>query len=107
MTARSAATSPASTLALALALALLSAPAAASEAHFRAQPLAASEAVRLVVRDTVFRCGASGCVAPRGSSRPEHVCAALVREVGALASFSAAGRPFDAAALEDCNRRAR
>ncbi len=102
---RSAATLPTSILAL-----LLSAtPAAAApaDAHFRAQPLAAPAAVRLVVRDTVFRCAAAGCVAPRASSRAEHVCAALARQVGGLASFSAAGRSFDAAALEDCNRRAR
>ena len=98
---RSAAHSPTSILALFL----LSA--AANPTHFRAQPLAAPSGARLVVRDVVFRCGASGCVAPRGSSRAEHVCAALVREVGALGGFSAAGRPFDAAALEDCNRRAR
>jgi hypothetical protein len=91
-------------------LAALSATAGTAEAsqtHFRAQPLDLPEAVRLVVRDTVFRCGGAGCVAPRGSSRPELVCSALAREVGGLASFSAGGRAFDAAALEACNRRAR
>ena len=103
---RSTAPSATSILAL-LILAAAPASAAANPAHFRAAPLAATSEARLVARDVVFRCGASGCVAPRGSSRPEHVCAALVREVGALAGFSAAGRPFDAAALEDCNRRAR
>ena len=102
---RSAALAPTSTLALLL---LATAPAlAAAPAHYRAQPLAAPSEARLVARDVVFRCTASGCVAPRGSSRPDHVCAALVREVGALAGFSAGGRPFDAAALADCNRRAR
>jgi hypothetical protein len=90
-----------------LALSLFSSPAAASEIHFRAQPLAAPEAGRLVVRDTVFRCGPAGCAAPRGSDRAERVCAALAREVGALSSFSVAGRAFDAAALENCNRSAR
>jgi hypothetical protein len=101
---RSAATTPTAILALLL----LAAPAAAANpAHFRAQPLAAPSKARIVARDVVFRCGASGCVAPGGSSRAEHVCAALVREVGALTSFSAGGRPFEAAALEDCNRRAR
>jgi hypothetical protein len=88
-------------------LTLAAAPAAAAPAHFNAQPLAAPSEARIVARDVVFRCGPSGCAAPRGSSRAEHVCAALVREVGALSAFSAAGRPFDAAALETCNRRAR
>ncbi|HZF94017.1 MAG TPA: hypothetical protein VEZ20_04000 [Allosphingosinicella sp.] len=101
---RFAALSPTSGLAFLL---LVAAPAAANPAHFHAQPLAAPSEARLVARDVVFRCGASGCAAPRGSSRAEHVCAALVREVGALAAFSAAGRAFDAAALEHCNRRAR
>ena len=90
-----------------LALLLTAAPAAAAQPHFRAQPVAASDAARLVVRDTVFRCTAAGCVAPRGEDRAEHVCAALAREVGALAGFSAGDRSFDAAALESCNRRAR
>ncbi|HEX8643945.1 MAG TPA: hypothetical protein VF702_08535 [Allosphingosinicella sp.] len=89
------------------ALAASAAPAEASQTHFRAQPLNLPEAIRLVVRDTVFRCGPASCVAPRASSRAELVCAALAREVGGLASFSAGGRAFDAAALEACNRRAR
>jgi hypothetical protein len=80
---------------------------APGEAHFRAHPATASTAQRLVVRDTVFRCGVDGCVAPRGTSRPELVCSALAREVGTVASFIAGGRSFDAAALETCNRRAR
>ena len=82
-------------------------PAAASQIHFRAEPANVPAEARLVVRDTVFRCGDAGCVAPRASSRPELVCAALAREVGELRSFSSEGRAFDAAALADCNRRAR
>lgn len=94
--------------ALAAATAGAAAPARApGEAHFRAHPATASTAQRLVVRDTVFRCGVDGCVAPRGTSRPELVCSALAREVGTVASFIAGGRSFDAAALETCNRRAR
>lgn len=82
-------------------------PAMASQVHFRAQPVTVAAEARLVVRDTVFRCGEAGCAAARGSTRPEIVCSVLAQEVGALASFSAGGRDFDAAALERCNRRAR
>jgi hypothetical protein len=82
-------------------------PAAATAQHYRAEPVTAVDAQRLVIRDTVFRCGASGCTAARSADRPERVCAALVREVGALASFSVGGRVLDAAALAECNRRAR
>lgn len=82
-------------------------PASATAHHYRAEPVAAIDTARLVIRDTVFRCGPSGCVGPRSPDRPERVCAALAREVGALASFSAGGRALDAAALAECNRRAR
>ncbi len=97
-----------STLLLPLAaLAATVGQAAARQIHFRADPANPPAEARLVVRDTVFRCGVSGCVAPRASSRPELVCAALAREVGELRSFSSAGRSFDAAALAACNSRAR
>jgi hypothetical protein len=82
-------------------------PASASQAHFRAQPVAATSQARLVVRDTIFRCGPAGCAAPRGSTRPAIVCSVLAREVGELRSFSADGRSFDPAELEACNSRAR
>ena len=97
-----------STLLLPLAaLAATAGPAAASQIHFRADPVTAPAEARLVVRDTVFRCGDAGCVAPRASSRPELVCAALAREVGELRMFAANGRSFDSAALAQCNSRAR
>jgi hypothetical protein len=82
-------------------------PVLASQAHFRAEPVTAPAEARLVVRDTVFRCGEGGCVAPGGGSRAAIVCTALVREVGPLRSFTVAGRSFDADALAQCNRAAR
>ncbi|HEX8216998.1 MAG TPA: hypothetical protein VF577_06000 [Allosphingosinicella sp.] len=82
-------------------------PAAASEVHYRAQPAAAPAAARLIVRDTVWRCGSAGCVAPRSGSRPAIVCASVARALGTLRGFSAGGEAFDAEALENCNRRAR
>lgn len=103
-------TFPSALLALSFSVLSLAAPVSAawaSQIHFRAQPETAPSEARLVVRDTVFRCGAAGCVAPRGASRAELVCAALAREVGGLESFSANGRLFDPAALAECNRRAR
>ena len=90
-----------------LSVAAAAAPAAASQVHFRAQPVAVPAEARLVVRDTVFRCADSGCVAPRASSRAEIVCSALVREIGAVSSFSANGRSFGADELAACNRAAR
>lgn len=89
------------------ALASVTGPAAASQVHFRAEPVTAAPEARLVVRDTVFRCGEAGCVAPNASSRAEIVCTALARRLGELRTFAAAGRSFDAEELARCNRAAR
>ena len=82
-------------------------PAFANGVHYRAQPATPPVAERLVVRDLMWKCGPAGCAAAKGASRPATECAALVRQVGPLRSFSAGGQPLDAAALEKCNGRAR
>ncbi len=82
-------------------------PAVAASPHFRAEPATPPAAERLVVRDIVWKCGANGCVAGKSNSRPAIECAALVREVGPLRSFSVAGQTLDAPSLEKCNARAR
>jgi hypothetical protein len=75
--------------------------------QYRAEPTAPPAAGRLIVKDVVWRCGAGGCVAPQRHSRPAIDCSALVREIGALRSFTVGGQPLDAAALGKCNARAR
>lgn len=89
-----------------IALAFLSTPALAA-GHFDAQPLARPTQQRFVARDNAWRCTEAGCSSPRSATRPALVCAGLVREVGALRSFSVEGRPFSAEQLEVCNARAR
>ena len=103
---------PATPLLLALllpiaALAVPPSPAAATAPHYRAEPAAPPAAERLVVRDLVWKCGPAGCVTGKSNSRPATDCAALAREVGALRSFSAGGRPLSGDELEKCNARAR
>ncbi len=88
-----------------LGLAFVSAPALAAP-HFQAEPTAKPAAERLVLRDTIWRCGDSGCAAGKSSSRPAVVCAVLARQVGSLRSFSADGQPLSAEELEKCNARA-
>ena len=89
-----------------LGLALIAAPALASS-HYHAEPAAKPAASKLVLRDTIWSCGDAGCVSPsKSNSRPAIVCEVLVREVGALRSFSVAGRPLSAEQLEKCNARA-
>lgn len=75
--------------------------------QYRAEPAAPPAASRLIVKEIVWKCGAGGCVAPQGNSRPAIDCPALVREVGTLRSFTVGGQPLDAAALGKCNARAR
>ena len=86
-----------------LALALFPAPALAS--HYHAQPAAKPEAAKLILRDTIWSCGDSGCAAGRSNSRPAIVCEVLVKEVGRLRSFSVDGRALTPQQLEKCNAR--
>lgn len=80
---------------------------AASGLQYRAEPASPTAASRRVVNEIVWKCGPGGCVAPQGNSRPAIDCSALVREVGALRSFTVGGQPLDAAALGKCNARAK
>ena len=75
--------------------------------QYRAEPAAPPGAARLIVKEIVWKCGAGGCVAPHGSSRPAVDCSALAREVGTLRSFTVGGQPLDSAALGKCNAKAR
>jgi hypothetical protein len=88
-----------------LSLALFASPAIA-ESHFHAEPAAKSAAAKFVLRDTLWSCGDSGCSAAKSGSRPAIVCEVLVRQVGALRSFTVAGQPLPAEQLEKCNARA-
>jgi hypothetical protein len=87
--------------------ATLIAASAAPAFHYAAEPVAAPAAAKLVIRDTMWRCGPSGCGGSESNSRPSIVCAALVKEIGPLRSFTAAGKPFAAEELEKCNAAAR
>lgn len=87
--------------------ALIATPALAAPAY-EAQPVTPAAAERLVARDVLWRCGETGCNAAQASnSRPAIICSALVRELGPLTRFAAAGQDFDATALDRCNARAR
>ena len=88
-----------------LALAIAATPAFAA-LPYQAQPAATPSQERFVLRDTVWKCGAAGCVGTKSGSRPAVVCAVLAREVGSLRSFAAEGRTMSAEELEKCNARA-
>lgn len=89
---------------------LLSATAANAQpagSFYSARPVAASAVAKLVVRDTVWKCGADGCVSnTKGKSRAAFVCESLVKEIGQIESFRAGSDEFDADALARCNAKA-
>ena len=89
------------------ALILLALPSLASAQHYSAEPAAAPPAARLVVKDVMWNCTATGCTGTQSNSRPAIVCASLARKVGALRSFRSAGTPLTPAALDACNARAK
>ncbi len=90
-----------------LSLAFIAAPALAA-GTFRAETSARPPQERFVAGDSIWRCSGSNCVSTnRTATRPALVCAALVREVGALRRFSVDGRAFAAEELQSCNARAR
>lgn len=89
-----------------LGLDLIASPAVASN-HYHADPASKPAAAKLVLRDTIWSCGDAGCsAAAKSSSRPAIVCELLVKEVGALRTFTAAGQPLTPEQLERCNARA-
>jgi hypothetical protein len=92
-------------LPLFIAFAGFAAPAAAS--HYVAVPVVKAGAAKVPLQGVVWQCNDAGCAAPQTNSRPETVCGAFASKMGAVRSFIVAGRAFDAAALEKCNKRAR
>ncbi|MBA3940396.1 MAG: hypothetical protein C0520_04205 [Sphingopyxis sp.] len=76
---------------------------AAGGAYYRAELSAPAPKGRFVSRGVVWICEGASCSAPRGTSRPAIMCAALVKEAGTVASFAADGKPLEAAELARCN----
>ncbi|WP_106640570.1 CC_3452 family protein [Allosphingosinicella vermicomposti] len=91
-------------IAAAVAALFVAAPVAA---QYVAVPAAKPAAKKLPLQGVVWRCGEYNCAADRTTSRPDTVCAAFVRKVGRVSSFTAAGAPLDPTALEKCNQSAK
>jgi hypothetical protein len=76
-------------------------------AYYRAEPAVAPAQARVVAGELAWRCGADGSVAGRSGARPVVECQGLVRAVGKVTSFAAAGVALPPDQLEKCNARAR
>ena len=84
------------------------APAQAQTAGYYTASLAAAPAkTKLVTRSTIWTCTGTTCTAPKAGSRDAIMCELVVRQTGALTSFTAGGTAFDAEALSKCNSRAK
>ena len=88
-------------------LAAALAMASAAPGFYSAEPAATPAVTRFVIRDTMWQCGPGACTGGKSNSRPAIVCAALVKEVGAVRGFTAAGKPLTPQELEKCNAAAR
>ncbi len=81
---------------------------AATAPAYRLVPVAAVTTTKpVIVKETLWRCSADGCVATQSTSRPSIVCAQAARKVGKLESFTANGTAFSADELAKCNEKAK
>jgi hypothetical protein len=74
--------------------------------YYVATPVAAPAKTQLMTRATQWRVQNGSFVAAQAPERPMALCQLVARESGPLASFSAGGAAFDAAALDKCNAKA-
>lgn len=77
--------------------------AAAPVPFYRAELAAPAPQARFVTRDIVWVCDGANCTAARGSSRPQIMCATLVKTAGPVTSFAAGGTALNEAELAKCN----
>lgn len=97
--------------AAALASAALLAPIAADAqgpvGFYVATPVAKPAATTSVITNsTLWTWQDTAFIANHAPERPNILCELVVKRVGALTSFSAGGKAFDAEALAKCNARA-
>ncbi|MES3100119.1 CC_3452 family protein [Sphingomonas faeni] len=89
--------------------ALLATPASAQLPinYYIAVPAAAPASTRLITNGTAWRWENAAFVSSKAPQRDVILCAAVAKRVGPLASFSVAGKAYDADALAACNNHAK
>jgi len=76
-------------------------------AFYVATPLAKPAAANIITNATLWTWQNTAFTANAAPERPNILCELVVKRVGALTSFSAGGKAFDADALAKCNARAK
>jgi len=74
---------------------------------YAAVPAAAPTKTSFITRSTAWRLQNGTFVAAQAPERPAVLCELVVRQIGALTSFSVGGQPYDAEKLAKCNARAK
>jgi hypothetical protein len=80
---------------------------AASPAYRLVPATAFAAADTIIVRDTLWKCVGTSCVASQAASRPAIVCATAARKIGKLSAFAANGQEFTSEELAKCNAKAK
>ncbi|RKE43650.1 hypothetical protein C8J42_103120 [Sphingomonas sp. PP-CE-1A-559] len=89
--------------------ALVATPASAQTPinYYVAVPTAAPTSTRLITNGTPWRWENAAFVSSKAPQRDVILCAAVAKRVGPLASFTVAGKAYDAEALAACNNHAK
>jgi hypothetical protein len=87
-----------------LAAALLGAAPAAAGTYLATTEVAAE--ARIVARNIAWSCEATACRGKTAESRPLVICQGLAKRAGRISAFSADGRGFSPAELDQCNAHA-
>jgi hypothetical protein len=95
------------TLALAAATLVGTAAAAAPSNVYAAVPAAPSTKTAFITRSTAWRLQGNTFFAGQAPERASVLCELVVRQVGALTSFTVAGTAYDADQLARCNAKAK
>lgn len=75
--------------------------------YYVATPVATPARPLLITNGIVWKWSDTAFVAAQGPLRDAITCQMIAQTTGKLSAFSAAGRSFDAPALEKCNAHAR
>ncbi|MCU6455947.1 hypothetical protein LPN01_17860 [Sphingomonas sp. A2-49] len=74
---------------------------------YAAVPAAPTAKTNFITRSTAWRLQNGTFVAGQAPERPAVLCELVVRQVGALTSFTVAGKAYDADQLARCNAKAK
>lgn len=85
---------------------LFGTPVVAAEPEYRATAVKPVNG-KFISEEAIWRCVEGKCTAQRSSGARRLVCPKLARKIGKIDSFSFRGTPLAAAALAECNRKAR